>query len=149
MFRAILKALTRRFARAQKPSREILPISLCAEEDGNRTPEDTAISEPTQSVPANEIPSPELNGNGKPEKAIFPDHSRSVPASELPSPELNGNGNSGNAAIPEHAHSVPENEIQMRAYLKWEAAGKPKGQESRFWLEAREELLERADRASS
>jgi hypothetical protein len=30
--------------------------------------------------------------------------------------------------------------IRMRAYLKWEAAGKPKGQDDRFWHEAEKEL---------
>jgi len=148
MFRAILKALTRRFARDQQPcARESLPVSLGPEEGGNRIPEDTAISAPTQSVPANEIPSAEPRDNGKPEDAI-PEWSRSAPTSELPSPELNGNGKPGNAPIPERAHGVSEDEIQMRAYLKWEAAGKPKGHESRFWLEAKKELLEEADRAS-
>jgi hypothetical protein len=36
---------------------------------------------------------------------------------------------------------VPEGIIRIRAYQKWEAAGKPNGQSLRFWLEAERELL--------
>jgi hypothetical protein len=36
---------------------------------------------------------------------------------------------------------VSEEAIRLRAYLKWEGAGKPTGQELRFWLEAEQELL--------
>jgi hypothetical protein len=35
------------------------------------------------------------------------------------------------------------NQIQLRAYLKWEAAGRPPGDGFKFWLEAEQELLER------
>jgi hypothetical protein len=47
------------------------------------------------------------------------------------------------------AHSAPEHngepvcqdEIRLRAYQKWEAAGKPNGDGIEFWLEAERELL--------
>jgi len=32
--------------------------------------------------------------------------------------------------------------VQLRAYQKWEAAGKPKGDGVNFWLEAEQELLQ-------
>ena len=35
----------------------------------------------------------------------------------------------------------PEDAIRLRAYLKWEAAGKPPGDGTDFWLQARQELL--------
>jgi hypothetical protein len=35
---------------------------------------------------------------------------------------------------------VSEEAIRLQAYLKWEGAGKPTGQEVRFWLEAEQEL---------
>jgi hypothetical protein len=35
-------------------------------------------------------------------------------------------------------------DIRVRAYAKWEAAGRPNGDSSRFWLEAEEELRPRA-----
>jgi hypothetical protein len=35
---------------------------------------------------------------------------------------------------------VGEDEIRMRAYQKWEAAGKPAGDGTKFWLEAEREL---------
>jgi hypothetical protein len=35
-----------------------------------------------------------------------------------------------------------EEAIRLRAYLKWEGAGKAAGQEVRFWLEAEQELLQ-------
>ena len=40
------------------------------------------------------------------------------------------------------ARSITLDEIRLRAYVKWEAAGKPDGDSSRFWLEAEEELLQ-------
>jgi hypothetical protein len=33
------------------------------------------------------------------------------------------------------------NDIQVRAYQKWVAAGRPNGDSGRFWLEAEEELV--------
>jgi hypothetical protein len=36
----------------------------------------------------------------------------------------------------------PLSEESIRAYLKWEGAGNPAGQEVRFWLEAEQELLQ-------
>jgi hypothetical protein len=38
-------------------------------------------------------------------------------------------------------HSVTLNDIRQNAYRRWEAAGKPNGDCSRFWLEAEQELL--------
>jgi hypothetical protein len=38
---------------------------------------------------------------------------------------------------------VSSQEIQLRAYLLWEAAGKPQGQDGRFWLQAEQELKQR------
>jgi hypothetical protein len=35
---------------------------------------------------------------------------------------------------------VPAEAIQLLAYQKWEAAGKPSGDDMRFWLEAKAEL---------
>jgi hypothetical protein len=32
-------------------------------------------------------------------------------------------------------------EVRLRAYLRWEAAGKPEGDGVKFWLEAEQELL--------
>jgi hypothetical protein len=34
-----------------------------------------------------------------------------------------------------------EEEVRLQAYLKWEAAGKPLGDGSQFWMEAEKELL--------
>jgi hypothetical protein len=38
---------------------------------------------------------------------------------------------------------VSADEIRLRAYLRWEAAGKPSGDGLSFWLEAEQELLPR------
>jgi len=35
-------------------------------------------------------------------------------------------------------------EVRRRAYLKWEAAGKPDGKDVEFWLEAEQEVSEMA-----
>src|SRR5260221_10772940 len=39
------------------------------------------------------------------------------------------------------AKSISEDEIRHRAYLKWEAAGRPPGDGACFWMETRYELL--------
>jgi hypothetical protein len=42
----------------------------------------------------------------------------------------------------EHAVSAaPVEEIRLRAYARWEHAGKPAGDGVKFWLEAEQELL--------
>jgi len=55
------------------------------------------------------------------------------------------------AAIPNQSCPVPSsrnapsltlNDIRLRAYRKWEAAGRPEGDGSRFWLQAEQELLQ-------
>jgi hypothetical protein len=38
--------------------------------------------------------------------------------------------------------AVSEEVVRLRAYQKWEAAGKPGGDDVRFWLEAEQELLQ-------
>jgi len=35
-----------------------------------------------------------------------------------------------------------EEDIRLRAYQKWEAAGRPGGDGMRFWLQAEQELLQ-------
>lgn len=44
----------------------------------------------------------------------------------------------------EHApgrKSAPEEAIRLRAYQKWEVAGKPPGDGIQFWLDAENELM--------
>jgi hypothetical protein len=41
----------------------------------------------------------------------------------------------------ETINSGSEDAIRLRAYQKWEAAGKPEGNGLRFWLEATQEIL--------
>jgi Protein of unknown function (DUF2934) len=36
---------------------------------------------------------------------------------------------------------LPEEEVRLRAYQKWEAAGRPDGDGVGYWLEAEQELL--------
>ena len=70
-------------------------------------------------------------------------------AAEKP-PEPTKPATAGAASAETHVNGVPKNgpprgavtpeAIRMRAYLKWEAAGKPKGQDDRFWHEAEKEL---------
>jgi Protein of unknown function (DUF2934) len=37
-------------------------------------------------------------------------------------------------------HDISEEQIRLRAYHLWEMAGRPFGEDSRFWLEAEPEL---------
>jgi len=50
-------------------------------------------------------------------------------------------GQSQPACQSEIVQSVSDEERRLRAYLKWEAAGRPDGDGSRFWLEAEQELF--------
>jgi hypothetical protein len=43
---------------------------------------------------------------------------------------------------PAFRQSPSAEEIQLRAYLKWEAAGRPAGDGVNFWLEAEQALLQ-------
>jgi hypothetical protein len=45
-------------------------------------------------------------------------------------------------AAPHHnGQATSQNDIRLRAYQKWEAAGKPECDGTEFWLEAERELL--------
>jgi len=44
---------------------------------------------------------------------------------------------------------VSEDEVRLRAYLRWEAAGRPEGISIRFWQEAEEELRQEKTRVST
>lgn len=46
------------------------------------------------------------------------------------------------ASQPLNTEPVSEEEIRHRAYLKWEAAGRPAGDGANFWIEAQRELLQ-------
>jgi DUF2934 family protein len=46
------------------------------------------------------------------------------------------------SAQPQLRKSVSEETIRIRARQKWEAAGKPNGDDLRFWLEAEQEILQ-------
>jgi Protein of unknown function (DUF2934) len=45
----------------------------------------------------------------------------------------------GNGAI---GNPLSENEVRLRAYEKWERAGRPAGDGVEFWLEAKRELVQ-------
>ena len=58
---------------------------------------------------------------------------------QAPAASLTGGKTSSATATPQKL--IPkEEEIRFRAYLKWEAAGTPAGDGSKFWLEAEREL---------
>ena len=60
-------------------------------------------------------------------------------------PKATGPKPKTSAAVPANRRlaenkTIPHGIIRIRAYQKWEAAGKPEGQSQRFWLEAEREL---------
>jgi hypothetical protein len=113
MFRSIVGAMTKRFAGAKKPVPQASPPVAA---------------------------SPEVNDHSKLASAPVSDHSQSAAEGAVLAAEPNGNG-TAIASIPDSSRSVADSEIGLRAYLMWEAAGKPKEAGSRFWLQAKEELL--------
>jgi len=60
----------------------------------------------------------------------------SLPASVSDSPST--------ADRPQSDRTISLEQIRHRAYLKWEAAGKPDGDGARFWIEAEQELLQQS-----
>jgi hypothetical protein len=46
------------------------------------------------------------------------------------------------APMPPPCQPVSVEEIRLRAYQRWEAAGRPPGDGVRFWFEAEQELLQ-------
>ena len=69
--------------------------------------------------------------------------------STLPSPASATTTSAWKAAVPpkpdgqpQKVKSVSEQTIRVRAYQKWEAAGRPEGDGVRLWLEAERELLQ-------
>lgn len=144
MFRNFVESLAKRFTRGVTVEPEKShAVSPCLGIVGNTTPENVSIADRSQCVAVKEMPSPELNGNDTPENVSVPERSPSVPVHEVPCAALDQHALPENACVPDHRRGVPETEIQRRAYLKWEAAGKPKGHDFRFWLEAKEELSKR------
>jgi hypothetical protein len=70
-------------------------------------------------------------------KPPAPKPTRPVPATVSVSPLPNGKM----SAARSDAKVMGEDQVRLRAYLKWEAAGKPPGDGAAFWLEAERELL--------
>jgi hypothetical protein len=162
MFRSMVGAVAKRLGRGPKPAAAASPpvspspeVRMAAEEcctpaesSGSAGPSggraelllDTGYQGATAPVPWCS-PITEVSGNGEPEPCPIPDCSRAVREEEIPTPEPNGNGTPEKVPAPGCSRSIPESEIRLRAYLKWEAAGKPKGHESRYWRKAKDELL--------
>ena len=64
-------------------------------------------------------------------------HPSSIPASGPKPVPTSVSGNPTPKGQP-----ASEKAVQLHAYQKWEAAGKPSGDGVRFWLEAEQELLQ-------
>jgi hypothetical protein len=70
---------------------------------------------------------------------------------DLPSPATANKFKPAAACGPifQRRRCITLDDIRYRAYLKWEAAGKPDGDSTHFWLEAEAELLkEKQDHGS-
>ena len=52
-------------------------------------------------------------------------------------------GKSG-AAQSDGEHTIAEEEVRLRAYYKWEAAGRPEGDGATFWIDAEHEFQQQA-----
>ncbi len=68
-----------------------------------------------------------------------PNPTRTTPASASPSKPASPMPAASSMSAARNP-AVSEEEIRVRAYQKWEAAGKPPGDGQRFWLEAEREL---------
>jgi hypothetical protein len=63
-------------------------------------------------------------------------------ASTSPTSGLGAPGRAATNHSPPHNRSLCLNDIWRLAHQKWETAGRPEGDSSRFWLEAEQELLQ-------
>jgi hypothetical protein len=71
-----------------------------------------------------------------------------IKANSVPTPPTHGTKAPGHSIIQETRSSNGSlylNDIWRLAREKWEAAGRPNGDSSRFWLEAERELLQAPD----
>jgi len=64
------------------------------------------------------------------------------PVSDSTTSKSKASASSGRADRAQSGKSIPEDAIRIRAHQKWEAAGKPNGEDLRFWLEAQREILQ-------
>lgn len=64
------------------------------------------------------------------------------PAPPQPTEQVSATGPSGTGATTGNGKSVSSDDIRLRAYQKWEAAGRPGGDGINFWVEAERELLQ-------
>jgi len=64
------------------------------------------------------------------------------PAPAKPTSELQAAVAPGPSSPVERGKPLSEEAVRLRAYLKWQGAGKPGGDGVRFWLEAEQELLQ-------
>ena len=65
-----------------------------------------------------------------------PTHPETACLANVPEPAIAA------ASPPQYAKPISHDDIRQRAYLKWEAAGRPHGDGSHFWAEAERELLQ-------
>lgn len=61
-------------------------------------------------------------------------------AAGKPASELQAAVAPGPSSLVETSQPPSEDAVRLRAYLKWQGAGKPDGDGVRFWLEAEQEL---------
>jgi hypothetical protein len=66
------------------------------------------------------------------------DHANATPGSQASAGKPQAKA-AGNGAI---SNPLSENEVRVRAYEKWERAGRPAGDGVDFWLEAKRELVQ-------
>jgi hypothetical protein len=66
----------------------------------------------------------------------------STPVSAKPTNEPTAPIKCGPGAGVKNGRSASEDDIRLRAYQKWEFAGKPIGDGVNFWTEAKQELLQ-------
>jgi len=64
-----------------------------------------------------------------------------APGKSVTQPKTAGHSSAPQTALPpQKQQAVPEEAIRLRAYQKWEAAGRPISDGLRFWFEAEREL---------
>jgi len=70
-------------------------------------------------------------------------HKSTTPAPSVPAKPVTTTAASAVIDKDSRSKSVSEEAIRVCAYCKWESAGKPDGDGTRFWLEAENELKPR------
>ena len=139
------KKQAKRTEAKKAPSESEAPIETPPKRTGKpRPPAMKAAGRTTKKSGTPASPSKRLPTTGAPVGSPAPEGSAPTPREPASSPPDSISDSPPAANRPQSDRTISLEEIRHRAYLKWEAAGKPDGNGAQFWIEAEQELLQQS-----